>query len=473
MYDVVIIGAGMSGLAAGIRLAMFDRRVCILERHYAIGGLNSYYRLDGRNFDVGLHALTNFSPRGAKQGPLARLLRQLRLSWDDFELAEQCGSSIVFPGKRLRFNNNPALFEAEIAAAFPQQRDEYRAMLGQLLDYDQLVSPTASVSARKLLTDIVHNPLLVEMLLCPVMFYGGAQEHDIDWGSFSVLFRAIFLEGLARPRGGIRVILKHLVKRFKQLGGELKLRAGVSRIVGNGSRAQAVLLDDGTEIAAGHVLSSAGWNETLRLSQDSADRPPSDATVTPAGKMTFIESISVLDRLPRDLNLDDTIVFYNDRERFDYSRPQDFADLHSGLVCSPNNYRYDTATTTRDAGKIDPAEGMIRVTALANFDRWAALSPDEYGNQKKRWYESMLVSAVRFVPDFRPHIVAHDMFTPTTIVHYTGHDCGAVYGAPQKRYDARTPLENVLVCGADQGYVGIIGTLTSGIQVANQLLRTV
>ena len=62
MYDVVIIGAGMSGLAAGIRLAMFDRRVCILERHYAIGGLNSYYRLDGRNFDVGLHALTNFSP---------------------------------------------------------------------------------------------------------------------------------------------------------------------------------------------------------------------------------------------------------------------------------------------------------------------------------------------------------------------------------------------------------------------------
>ena len=34
-------------------------------------------------------------------------------------------------------------------------------------------------------------------------------------------------------------------------------------------------------------------------------------------------------------------------------------------------------------------------------------------------------------------------------------------------------LENVLVCGADQGYVGIVGTLTSGIQVANQLLRAV
>ncbi len=80
MYDVLIIGAGMSGLAAGIRLAMFSSRVCILERHYAVGGLNSYYRLDDRNYDVGLHALTNFAPRGAKHGPLPRLLRQLRLS---------------------------------------------------------------------------------------------------------------------------------------------------------------------------------------------------------------------------------------------------------------------------------------------------------------------------------------------------------------------------------------------------------
>ena len=44
MYDTIIIGAGMSGLAAGIRLAHFDQRVCILERHSAIGGLNSFYR---------------------------------------------------------------------------------------------------------------------------------------------------------------------------------------------------------------------------------------------------------------------------------------------------------------------------------------------------------------------------------------------------------------------------------------------
>ncbi|HUG12350.1 MAG TPA: FAD-dependent oxidoreductase, partial [Opitutaceae bacterium] len=49
-YDAIIIGAGMSGLAAGIRLAHFGKRVVILERHNAIGGLNSFYSIDGRKF---------------------------------------------------------------------------------------------------------------------------------------------------------------------------------------------------------------------------------------------------------------------------------------------------------------------------------------------------------------------------------------------------------------------------------------
>ena len=79
IYDTVIIGAGMSGLAAGIRLAQYDKRVCILERHTVPGGLNSFYRQKGRNFDVGLHAMTNYAAKGTRSGPLSRLLRHLRL----------------------------------------------------------------------------------------------------------------------------------------------------------------------------------------------------------------------------------------------------------------------------------------------------------------------------------------------------------------------------------------------------------
>ncbi len=65
-YDAIIIGAGMSGLGAGIRLAMYDKRVVILERHYVWGGLNSFYQFKGHQFDVGLHAMPNYAPRGAR-----------------------------------------------------------------------------------------------------------------------------------------------------------------------------------------------------------------------------------------------------------------------------------------------------------------------------------------------------------------------------------------------------------------------
>ncbi|MCA8985957.1 MAG: NAD(P)-binding protein, partial [Planctomycetaceae bacterium] len=122
-YDTIIIGAGLSGLAAGIRLAYFDRSVCLLERHTTIGGLNSFYRLRGRNHDVGLHAVTNYAAPGTKTGPLSKLLRQLRLSWDDFSLVPQCGSRVDFPGCSLRFSNDFSLLEQEIAESFPSQID--------------------------------------------------------------------------------------------------------------------------------------------------------------------------------------------------------------------------------------------------------------------------------------------------------------------------------------------------------------
>ena len=49
LYDVVIIGAGLSGLAAALRLGMFGKQVLLLEKHYVVGGLNSFYAKEGKN----------------------------------------------------------------------------------------------------------------------------------------------------------------------------------------------------------------------------------------------------------------------------------------------------------------------------------------------------------------------------------------------------------------------------------------
>ncbi len=459
MYDTIIIGAGMSGLAAGIRLAHFDQRVCVLERHYTIGGLNSFYRMGGRDFDVGLHAMTNFAPKGSKRGPLAKLLRQLRFSWEDFALAEQIGSSIRFPGVNLDFGNDIALLESEIQREFPQSVDGFRKLCQSLLDYDDLSGdePDFNRSARTVLDDLIPDPLLREMLLCPLMWYGNAREDDMDFGQFCIMFRACYLEGFARPFKGVRLILKNLVRKFRGLGGELKLRSGVSRIHVENGRAVGVVLDDGTELEARRILSSAGTVETLRLCDDI-----SKVDVAKAGQLSFIESISVLDCQPKDFGFDRTIVFYNDSEQFHWRKPpDDLCDPRTGVICSPNNYRY-----TADDGQL--TDGYIRITTLANHDLWATLPEAKYRAAKVQQYEAAVASSVRFMPDFRRHIIDTDVFTPKTIRRFTSHDNGAVYGAPDKQLDGSTHLSNLFLCGTDQGFVGIVGAIVSGISMANR-----
>ena len=249
MYDTIIIGAGMSGLAAGIRLAYFDQRVAILEKHYTIGGLNSFYRMRGRDYDVGLHALTNITPKGTKRGPLARLLKQLRLSRDDLKISPQLGSEVVFPGVRLKFNNEFDLLRSEIAREFPEQVDNLERLVSEIVEYDDLDETHQAISAREKLGALISDPLLIEMFFCPLMFYGSAREHDMDWGQFSIMFRSIFMEGLGRPHAGVRLILKHLVRKFRGVGGELKLRAGVERIVVEDGQVRGVVLENGEELA--------------------------------------------------------------------------------------------------------------------------------------------------------------------------------------------------------------------------------
>ncbi len=457
-YDVLIIGAGMSGLAAGIRLAYYDQRVCMLERHTTIGGLNSFYRLGGRNFDVGLHAVTNYSPRGTKRGPLARVLRQLRLSWDDFALAPQVGSRIEFPGARLDFSNDLQLLEAEIRRAFPRQVEGFRRLLTAIVDYDDLTVEHAGQSAREMLAAHLTDPMLREMLLCPLMFYGCAREHDMDFGQFCVMFRSIYLEGLARPFAGVRLILKTLVRRFKSLGGELRLHSGVSLLDTQDGRVAEVVLDDGTRMTARNVLSSAGWLETMRMCSDT-----SQADGGSSARLSFLESISILDRPPKSLDHPWTMVFFNDSDTFHWQQPEGLVDVRSGVICSPNNFVYDTPL----------AEGSVRITCLANYDAWHGLTEPDYRLAKLRTYDELVASAVRFMPDFRSSVIATDTFTPTTIRRFTGHEGGAVYGCAEKQLDGRTHLANLFVCGTDQGYVGIIGAIISGITISNRHLLQV
>jgi phytoene dehydrogenase-like protein len=463
-YDVAIIGAGMSGLAAGIRLAHFGKSVCIFERHNAVGGLNSFYSIGGRKFDVGLHAMTNFVRPGVKGTPLGKLLRQLRIERDEFALCEQQQSRIAFGPHgetSLRFTNDFAVFEGEVAQHFPTQADEFRQLVAAVRTYNDVSLDTVPVSARTVVRQHITDPLLEDMLFCPLMYYGSATEHDMEFGQFVIMFKALFLEGFARPFEGVRVILRVLLEKYRAAGGERRMKCGVQKIVTHADRATALVLEGGDEITADHVISSIGAPETERLVAAGGGEPPSAP-----GPLSFVETISILDRQPAALGWGtDTIVFFNDSARFTYERSTGQVDPRSGVICIPNNFDYG-------ADRVLP-EGIFRVTCLANYEQWAHLPEETYRADKTRWFAAVQRSARRFLPPLASAgalaaaTVTTDMFTPRTITKFTGHLGGAIYGAAVKHRQGRTALRNVYLCGTDQGFLGIVGAMLSGISMAN------
>ena len=457
-YDTLIIGAGLSGLAAGIRLAYYDKSVAILERHTTIGGLNSFYRLRGRNYDVGLHAMTNYAAPGTRKGPLSKLLRQLRLSWEDFALCPQNESAVDFFSRRLTFTNDLAYLEQQIAEEFPDQKHGFRRLAERIEQHDGTQLDRRPMPGRQVVGEYLSDPMLVDMLFCPLLFYGSATPHDMDFNQFAILFKSIFCEGFARPENGVRPILKALVRQFRAEGGELKLRSGVQKILTLQGKAVGVELEDGQILEADNVLSSAGLVETLRL----VEGGEAEAERERPGEISFVETIFSLDCLPSELGHHQAVVFYNESPDFHYVRPDVPVDVRSGIICSPNNFQYGTPLK----------EGTIRITALADPATWMSWPEEEYLAQKRYWTEKILESAVRIMPDFRDHVIDTDAFTPRTIKKFTGHVNGAVYGAPDKHIDGRTPIQNLYLCGTDQGFLGIIGTMLSGISIANAYLLT-
>jgi phytoene dehydrogenase-like protein len=455
-YDAIVIGAGMSGLAAGIRLAMFDKKVLILEKHSIPGGLNSYYQRRNfdkggvRQFDVGLHALTNFIKKGEKGKPFSKLLKQLRLSYDDFKLCPQTHSKILFPGVELKFSNEFELLLSEISEKFPGEIDHFLKLTEKVRSFNELDLSITYSSSRAVLKEFIKDELLIEMILCPLLIYGSAWEDDMDFAQFVIMFKSLYFEGFGRPEGGVRTILSLLMKKINDLNADIRFKTAVSKILVNDSGEAFGVIANGEEFYAPVILSSIGYPETVRLTPEVASTPR-------IGAMTFMESIFILDKkIPLHQN-DSTIIFYNNSNKYAYRPADHFFDSSSAVICFPDNYESQNKE----------GEGTVRITFMANYSQWRELDKSSYESMKNKVGESSLELMKKLIPAFDGKVLFQDIFSPMTIERYTWHLSGTVYGSIDKTRDGRTPFKNLYIIGTDQGFLGIVGSMLSGISMAN------
>ena len=465
-YPLIIIGGGLSGLAAGIRVARFDQKVLILEQHNKPGGLNSYYYRKGILFETGLHAITNFAPPEEKKAPLNRLLRQLKIPRGKLSIHEQYGSEVLFPGlASMHFTNDFKVLTAEIDRQFPGSIDLFLAFVNKVKEFDPF-KPYPRISARTQLMEALRNELLVEMLFCPIMFYGSSEERDMDFSQFVIMFSALFLEGMFRPGHPIKKFLDMLVSHYRSFGGELRLKTRVERILAGTARGRpavrGVRLENGEEISCDCLLSTIGYLETLALCPEMLSGQPRTAPPQ-KGRLSFTESIYLLSRKETShIRNDRTIIFYNHGEKFLYERPDDYVQLRSGVICFPDNFH----------GLPEKELRQLRITHMANYDLWKEAARSDRGKTyhalKREWTEKSKDVVGKITGNYRENIVYEDSFTPVTIEKFTSKTNGAVYGSPNKIKDGRTGLKNLFIAGTDQGFLGIVGSMLSGVTIVNQ-----
>lgn len=472
-YDAVIIGAGPSGLAAAARLAHFGIKVCLLEGHSRPGGLNSWHFVKGREISTGLHAFTNWSADG-RGGALGRLLRQLRIKYADLGLEPQGQSSIRFPSARLRFSNDIELIRHEVAAAFPDQIDCFDRFRALVRETDEAEPASRQTSARRVIEEYIADPLLAEMLLCPVMFYGNPggvgdgldaerDRPDMDWLLFCVVWKCIFESGFGHPAHGMRPLWEMLAKRIADDGGEVRLSSRVERLVVRGGRVVGARLTGGETVEGEAFFSSAGSVETDRLLD------PAPATEKPVGSISIVEGISLLDRPAAVAGLTDTAIFYSFSDQLRFRRPEGLVEDSNGVVCASGNYH---SPASRD-------NGVVKISQLANYRAWRGLEAQAYAFGKHETAAGMAVALGKLGIALAKarngagkYAAFDDVFTPRSIERFTSHAEGALYGSPVKSRTGGTSARNLFLIGADQGFHGIVGAMLSGVAMVNlHLLR--
>jgi phytoene dehydrogenase-like protein len=125
----------------------------------------------------------------------------------------------------------------------------------------------------------------------------------------------------------------------------------------------------------------------------------------------------------------------------------------------------------------DYQEGVLRVTNIANFELWNEQLQQMSKTGSSRYKESkndVLNQSIQILKQcglgsngVTYEILFKDIFTPTTIKRYTSHFQGTVYGSIDKTRNGKTCMPGLFICGTDQGFLGIVGSMLSGISMAN------
>lgn len=453
-YDVIVIGSGLGGLTAANILARQGRRVLLLEQHYKLGGLATWFKRPGGHiFDISLHGF----PYG--------MVKSCKRYW-----SAEIADSIV-PLEGVRFDNpmfslttkyNREDFTQLLQTQFgisPQTIQDFFDTARGMNFYDEQETTTGQLFEKF----FPGREDVVRLLMEPITYANGSTLEDpaITYG---IVFSNFMSKGVYVFRGGTDRLIKLMQKELEINGVDIAINSPAEQIVLDGGKVTGVKVG-GRTIHAPVVVSNANLMNTLfgLVGEEYLDRGFCDQA---RQVRVNNSSTQVYMALAPDQSVDRStgdLLFSSTAERFQ-------TDLLLSRNITSRTFSFYYPDMRPDA----KARHLIVSSTNARWEDWADLDDEAYQASKQDLVETTLDALEKYLPNCREKIVHVEAATPRTFQHYTMHYQGASFGTKFEGLAVSRDLPQQIPGLYHAGSVGIImsgwlGTINYGVIVSNDV----
>jgi phytoene desaturase len=274
--SVIVIGAGIGGITAATHLAQAGFHVTVLEKNARPGGRCDRFSREGHHFDTGPTLFLLPSLYEAEFRALGTSLReQLNL-----QRVDPTYHLVFDDGSRLALTSDMKSLQEQMEAIQPES---FQGLLRYLQEggrhYQLSLEKLVNRDFRKASDFFSFQNLALAFRLKPLVHHYGNMSayfddprlktaftfQDVYMGlspfeapaTFSLMPYTELAHGVWYPKGGMYSVVETLTELARQAGVEFVFNAAVERIDTTATRAQGVLLTDGTRLGAELILANA------------------------------------------------------------------------------------------------------------------------------------------------------------------------------------------------------------------------
>lgn len=492
-YDMIIIGAGLSGLASGLMWLKntTGMKTLIIEKNSYPGGYSTAYEKGGYVFET-----SQLFP------DIVDILEYLGIDLPLKRYEKNFMRRVVVDGDNVTEYQIPAgseNFTRYLIEKFPDDAEKISALMEYSVDLfkqvrklkanatlkDNLATP---FKAPKVIANLnrtysglldkfkITNPKLREVMETFTSFSGVPSDR-----ASAILATGAMLSSMTRcfrPYGFFDEYPAKLAERFQSLGGEMLFNAEAEKIeVKDGAVAGVIIKGETALIPADKVITTI--DPMLAMHQLVGDEHLPEKYVQKL-KNTIMSPSS----FNVALGLDDKI----DLTKLDLDYPYNVVSTGQGTAEKLfNAFLAGNHGFSKDcfhAAVICPslttgAKNTITIRstpwALNGWKELRESNYEKYRAEKEKWADFLIDIAEKyFIPDLKKHIVVKDIATPATYARFSGSPTGSIYDIASlvtqfgpKRLPMTTPIQNLY---QPKFAHGLYGTMMGAVQVVDLLL---